>query len=47
LAPILLVRGGLKDSRHLVVADGSHRICASYHIDEDRPVPCRIVDLEN
>ena len=47
LAPILLVRGDLKNSRHLVVADGYHRICASYHIDEDRPVPCRIVDLES
>lgn len=45
LPPVLLVRGDLKNSRHLIVADGYHRICASYHLDEDRPVSCRIVDL--
>ena len=29
----------------LIVADGYHRICASYHLDEDADIPCRIVDL--
>ncbi len=38
LSPVLLVRGD-----PLWVADGSHRICASYHIDEDAEIPCRIV----
>ncbi len=38
LSPVLLVRG-----EPLWVADGYHRICASYHIDEDALVACRIV----
>ena len=38
LSPVLLVRGD-----PLWVADGYHRICASYHIDEDTEIPCRIV----
>jgi hypothetical protein len=37
LSPVLLVRGV-----PLWVADGYHRICASYHLDEKVPVPCRI-----
>lgn len=45
LPPVLLVRGDLKNSRHLVVADGYHRICASYIVDEGMPVSCRIVDF--
>ena len=43
LAPVLLVRRDLLDSP-LTVADGYHRICASYHLDEDAQIPCRIVD---
>jgi len=38
LSPVLLVEGD-----PLWVADGYHRICASYHIDEKAEVPCRIV----
>jgi hypothetical protein len=45
LSPVLLVRGRASESRPLVVADGYHRICASYHIDEDAAIPCRLVDL--
>ena len=37
LSPVLLVQGA-----PLWVADGYHRICASYHLDEKEPVPCRI-----
>ena len=29
----------------LLVADGYHRICASWHINEDTDIPCRVVDL--
>jgi hypothetical protein len=29
----------------LIVADGYHRICASYHLDENTDIPCRIADL--
>jgi hypothetical protein len=38
LSPVLLVRG-----EPLWVADGYHRVCASYHLDEDAEIPCRIV----
>jgi hypothetical protein len=41
LSPLLLVR----DTVHgkLVVADGYHRLCAVYSIDEDALIPCKIV----
>ena len=45
LSPVLLVRGRLDAGGVLAVADGYHRICASYHIDENADIPCRIVDL--
>jgi hypothetical protein len=38
LSPVLLVQG-----IPLWVADGYHRVCASYHVNEKSPVPCRIV----
>lgn len=44
LSPILLIRGNFQDSRNTVIADGYHRACASYHLDEDQTVPVRIVD---
>jgi hypothetical protein len=45
LAPVLLVRGALRDARPMVIADGYHRICASYYVNQDAEVPCRIADL--
>ena len=45
LSPVLLVRGTLRPEVPLLVADGYHRICASYHLDEDADIPCRIADL--
>jgi hypothetical protein len=45
LGPILLVRGALGDGRPLVIADGYHRICASYYVNQDAEIPCRIADL--
>jgi hypothetical protein len=44
LSPVLLVRGRLAAGIPLTVADGYHRICASWHLDEDADIPCRIVD---
>ena len=45
LSPVLLVRGRIGQAEvPLTVADGYHRICASYHLDEDADIPCRIVD---
>ena len=45
LSPILLVRGDLRTGVPLQIADGYHRVCASYHLDENVDVPCRIVEL--
>jgi hypothetical protein len=43
LSPVLLVRGDAWANVPLLVADGYHRICASYHVDENADIPCRIV----
>jgi hypothetical protein len=45
LSPVLLVRGQLDADVSLTVADGYHRVCASYHLDEDADIPCRVADL--
>jgi hypothetical protein len=45
LSPILLVRGRFAKNRDLVIADGYHRVCASYWLSENSPIPCRIVDF--
>jgi len=41
LSPLLLVR----DTAHgkVIIADGYHRLCAVYSIDEDAVIPCKIV----
>lgn len=39
LSPILLVRY----EAVLIIADGYHRLCASYYLTEDLEVPCRLV----
>lgn len=44
LAPVLLVRGDLDAAVALQIADGYHRVCASYHVDENTDIPCRIAD---
>jgi hypothetical protein len=45
LSPVLCVRGMVLLQVPLIVADGYHRICASYHLDEDADIPCRITEL--
>ena len=45
LSPVLLLRGRASAGLPLIVADGYHRICASYHLTEDADIPCRIADL--
>lgn len=45
LSPVLLARGDAQTPRMLIIADGYHRICASYHVDETQEIDCRIVDL--
>jgi hypothetical protein len=41
LSPVLLIQG-----EPLWVADGYHRICASYHLDEKSRVPCLMTARE-
>lgn len=40
LSPLLLLR----DPAHgrVIIADGYHRLCAVYSVDEDAQIPCRI-----
>ena len=41
LSPILLVRNTANG--WVIIADGYHRLCAVYAIDEDALIPCKIV----
>lgn len=43
LSPVLLVAGQL--GKHpLIIADGYHRVCAAYWLDENASVPARIAN---
>jgi hypothetical protein len=46
LSPVLLVRGDVTSGRALQIADGYHRVCASYHVDENTDIPCRLAALD-
>ncbi|MGE5393968.1 MAG: hypothetical protein ACM3P1_04435 [Candidatus Saccharibacteria bacterium] len=41
IAPLLLVRNTFNHT--LIIADGYHRLCAVYTMDEDALIPCKIV----
>jgi len=41
LSPILLVRS--PKTGRVIVADGYHRLCSVYELDEDARIPCKIV----
>jgi hypothetical protein len=45
LSPVLLVRGSIERGLSLTIADGYHRVCASYYSSDDADIPARIVDL--
>ena len=45
LSPILLVRGDLVSGVVLQIADGYHRVCASYHTDENTDIPVVIAKV--
>jgi hypothetical protein len=47
LSPVLLVRGDGRQGVTLTIADGYHRICASWHWDEKCPVACCLADLHS
>ena len=44
LSPVLLIRGDYTTNSPLVIADGYHRVCSSYHLSENEPIPCRMID---
>lgn len=46
LSPILLVRGQVAGRVALQIADGYHRVCASYVTDENTPIPCQLVSWQ-
>src|SRR2546430_2602644 len=41
LSPLLLVRD--KARGRVIIADGYHRMCAVYTLDEDALIPCKVV----
>jgi hypothetical protein len=41
ISPLLLVR--VPELAKVIVADGYHRLCAVYSLDEDAAIPCKIV----
>ncbi len=41
LSPLLLARN--QENAKVIVADGYHRMCAVYSLDEDALIPCKIV----
>ncbi len=45
LSPVLLVRGDVGTDRPLQIADGYHRVCASYQLSEDTEIACRLISL--
>jgi hypothetical protein len=46
LSPILLVRGSAAGGYPLQIADGYHRVCASYLTDENTNIPCHLVSWQ-
>jgi hypothetical protein len=44
LSPILLVRGIATEGVPLIIADGYHRTCALYLLNEDSDIKARIVE---
>jgi hypothetical protein len=40
LSPLLLVRDS--EQGRVIIADGYHRLCAVYGVDEDALIPCKI-----
>ncbi len=45
LSPVLCLRGDLHAGADLTIADGYHRVCASYLLDEGADIPCRLAEM--
>jgi hypothetical protein len=46
ISPILLVRGSAVGGYPLQIADGYHRVCATYLTDENTNIPCHLVSWQ-
>jgi hypothetical protein len=46
VSPVLLVRGSAVGGYALQIADGYHRVCASYLTDENTNIPCHLVSWQ-
>lgn len=46
LSPILLVRGSAVGGYPMQIADGYHRVCASYLTDENTDIPCHLASWQ-
>lgn len=44
LSPVLMIRGDMGLGLPTQIADGYHRVCASYHLGENTDIPARIID---
>jgi len=45
LSPVLLIRGDALAGAPMTIADGYHRICASFCTDKKEPVACCLISL--
>ncbi|MET3812102.1 hypothetical protein [Arthrobacter sp. UYEF3] len=45
LSPVLMVRGDLRSGIAAQIADGYHRVCASYLTDENTPIPVKLAPV--
>lgn len=45
LSPVLLIAGDAEHGVPLTIADGYHRVCASWYWEENTPVSCCLVEL--
>lgn len=45
LSPCLMVRGDVAKGVPALIADGYHRVCASYYLDENTDIPVKIVKM--
>ena len=43
LSLVLVVRGDLSRGISVQIADGYHRVCASYYLDKNTDISCRII----
>src|SRR5450759_3145247 len=45
LSPVLVIQGDMVKGIPAQIADGYHRICASYHVDENTEIPLSLIHI--